>query len=148
MLTLAFRYGAWMFLGFSGLFLLMHLIGLSDTIELRVLNAVIHLAVLWFALRTWLYGHPERADNYVGGTALGVLTTTVGTAAFTILLTIFLAYNPGLMASIREQSPAIVAEQLNPVTTSAFVFMEGSAVGLIASYIIMRILEARYYRSV
>lgn len=148
MLTLAFRYGAWMFLGFTGLFLLMHVLGLSATIELRLLNAGIHLVVLWLALRSWLSGHPERADNYVGGTALGVLTTTVGTAAFTILLSIFLAYNPGLMAEIRGQSPGVLADYLNPVTTSVFVFMEGSAVGIIASYIFMRILEARYYRPV
>lgn len=148
MIPTVLRYGALMFAGFTVFFLLMHVFGLSDTPELRMFNGIIHLGVLWLTLRAWLRQHPDYSDNYAGSVALGLLTTGVGAGAFSIFLILMLSFDPSLMAAIKAASPPSVAEYLSPVMTGVVIFSEATAVGLIGSFIIARILETLYYRSV
>ena len=61
---IALRYGLFMFLGFTLFFLISHLLGLSERYYLRVLNAIIHLAFMYTAIRRYRQLHPESADNY------------------------------------------------------------------------------------
>ena len=148
MLKLALRYGAFMFVGFVAFFFLMHLFGLSDSTNLRYVNAVIHLGILWWALRAWVQEQPSRFDHYSEAVAFGVTTTSIGVGAFAIFLMLFLSANPELMNSIKAQSPRVMADYLNPVMSGVFTFGEGIIAALIGSYILVRIIEARYYRSV
>lgn len=142
MQKIAFRYGLWMFIGFTGFFLLMHAIGLSEESYLRIFNGVIHLGFLWAALREWSQNHHGEANEYTSGVVAGIYTSLVGIIPFTVFMAIFLSYNPGLMAAIQQQSP--IGEYFNPVTSSLFIFVEGLAISLIASYIIIRILESMH----
>jgi len=144
MQTIAFRYGLWMFIGFTGFFLLMHGFGLSEKSYFRILNGVIHLGFLWAALRDWSQYHHGDANEYPSGVVAGMFTSLVGIIPFTVFMAIFLSYNPALMVSIQEQSP--IGEYFNPFTSSLFIFVEGLAISLIASYIIIRIVEARHER--
>lgn len=136
---IAFRYGLWMFLGFTGFFLIMHLLNLSQNYYLRVFNGIIHVGFLWFALRAWLREHPEPSDDYTSGVVVGMFTSLVGVIPFTIFMVLFLAYNPSFLASIQSQSP--IGEYFTPVTASLFILVEGIAVSLILSYILVRFLE-------
>lgn len=140
MKQIALRYGLWMFLGFTAFFLIMHLLQWSQNYYLRIFNGLIHAGGLWLALRVWLNQNPERHDEYPSGVALGLMTTLVAVVPFTVFMAIFLAYNPGFMASIQQQTP--LGAYFNPVTASLFILMEGIAAGVIGSYIILRIQEA------
>jgi hypothetical protein len=145
MKQIALRCGGWMFLGFAAIFLTMHLFGLSGNTWLRVLNGIVHLAGLWVALRMWLHQHPDEFDNYPAGVAMGMLTTLVAVIPFTVFLTLFLAYSPGLLSQIQGQTP--LGSYLNPVTASLFVMVEGVVVGLIGSYVLMRAMEAMHLKN-
>lgn len=148
MLKIALRYGGLMFIGFTIFFFLMHMIGMSDAMELRYLNVFIQFGVLWIAIRVWLREHPDQFDNYTGAVALGLMVTTIGAGAFAIFLILFLYANPELMAAMRAQSPRVIAEHLNPGMAGFFSFGEAIIAALIGSYILIRIIEAKYYRSV
>jgi len=147
MIKIAIRYGGLMFLGFTAFFFLMHLLGLSDVLELRYLNIFIHFGILWMVMRLWVREHPEHFDNYSENVALGLLTTGVGAGAFAIFLILFLSASPALMESIRAQSPRVLADSLNPVMAGVFTFGEGIVAALIGSYILIRIIEVKYYRT-
>lgn len=132
-----------MFLGFTAFFLFMHFLQWSHHYYLRVFNGVIHAGGLWLAIRSWMQQNPERHDEYPSGVALGLMTTLVAVVPFSIFMAIFLAYNPGFLASI--QSTAALGKYFTPVMASAVILMEGIAVGLIGSYLIMRAQEAIRY---
>ncbi len=148
MLKYALRYGILMFIGFTAFFFLMHIFGLSDSINLRYGNAIIHFGILWLAMRAWIQDQPNRFDHYSEGVAMGVTTTGIGAGAFAIFLMLFLYANPELMNSIRAQSPRVLADYLNPVLSGVFSFGEAIIAALIGSYIMIRVIEAKYYRSV
>ncbi len=146
MKQIALRCGGWMFFGFTAIFLTMHLLGLSGNTWLRVVNGLVHLSGIWVALRMWLHLHPDEYDNYPSGVALGMLTTLVAVVPFTVFLTLFLVYTPGLLSQIQSQTP--LGEYLNPFTASLFVTIEGIVVGLIGSYILMRTREAMHLKNI
>jgi len=148
MLKFAIRYGGLMFIGLTVFFLLMHLLGLSDVVELRYLNLVIQLTVLWFGMRAWVQQRNGHFDNYSENVAFGLLTSGIGAGAFSIFLILFLYGNPSLMASMQSQMPPVLAEHLDPGMTGVFTFSEAVVAALIGSYVLIRVIEARYYRSV
>ena len=68
-----------------------------------------------------------------------MLTSLVGVIPFTIFMAILLAYNPAFLANIQSQSP--IGEYFTPVTASLFILVEGVAISLILSYLMVRLLE-------
>ncbi len=136
---IAIRYGLWMFLGFTVFFLAMHLLHLSENYYLRVFNGVIHVGFLWLALRAWVHEHPQPSDDYTSGVVVGMLTSLVGVIPFTIFMVLFLAYNPSFLATIQSHSP--IGQYFTPVTASLFILVEGIAMSLIMSYLLVRLLE-------
>ena len=138
---IALRYGLFMFLGFTLFFLISHLLGLSERYYLRVLNAIIHLAFMYTAIRRYRQLHPESADNYLSGTAMGMTAGVVGTLAFTIFIVLFLAFNQSFLAALRARTP--MSEYLTPITAGAIILMEGIAVSLIGAYILTRIVDSQ-----
>ncbi len=136
---IALRYGLWMFLGFTGFFLLMHLLNLSQNYYLRVFNGVIHVGFLWMALRAWYREQHGPSDDYTSGVVMGMVTSLAGVLPFTIFMVLFLAYNPSFLTNIQTQSP--IGQYFTPVTASLFILVEGIAMSLILSYIMVRLLE-------
>lgn len=141
MQKIAFRYGIIMFFGLTGFFLLMHVLHLSENYYLRIFNAAIHLGVLWSALSFWSRNQHWEADEYFNGVVLGMFTSFVGITPFMAFMAIFLEYNPGFLARMKAAMP--VGEYLDPFTASLFVAAEGIVISLVASYIFVRILQAR-----
>ncbi len=143
MKSIEVRYGLLMFVGFTGFFLFMHLLNLSDNYFLRYFNAVIHGVVLWFALRAWATEQPGMVSNYPYGVAVGMVTSLAGLLPFTVFMAIFLGFSPDFMAHIQSQSPMGIGQYFTPVTASVFILMEGLIGALIGSYIMVRILEIK-----
>ncbi len=145
MKQIALRYGLWMFFGLTGFFLLMHIFNLSENYYLRIFNGAIHLGVLWLALRAWARNHHEGTSDTTSGVVLGMFTSFIGVIPFTIFMSIFLAYNPDFLASIKSQTP--LGEHLTPMTSCFFIVVEAIVISLIGSYVILRILDAMRERA-
>ncbi len=140
MKQIAFRYGLWMFFGLTGFFLLMHLFRLSENYYLRIFNGVIHLGLLWYALRAWTREHHAGASDTTSGVILGMFTSFIGVVPFAFFMAIFLEFNPDLLATIKQQTP--LGTYLNPITSCFFIVVEAIVISLIGSYIMIRGMDA------
>lgn len=139
MKKLALRYGAYLFIGFTLLFLFSHLLGISENYHLRILNGIIHIGLLYAVIRKWRKIEPSTIDNHLSGTAMGVYAGVLGAAAFTAFMVVFLALSPGFMAHLQAATP--VGQYLTPITAGAFILMEGVIVSLIGSYVVTRYVD-------
>lgn len=139
MKKLAFRFGLWMLTGFIAFFLIMHLLGLSNNYNLRVLNGIIHLGVIYLAIKAFRAKNPDTVNNYVSGTAMGMYASAVGVVGFTIFMVLFLSFSPNFLQDIRETMP--MGEYISPITASLFILMEGLVISLIGSYILTRVID-------
>lgn len=127
-----------MFAGFTLFFLLMYLFGLASNTNLRIFNFVIHIGFIYFAIKAYRETHRDTFPNYARGLVLGMYTSAVGVVGFTIFFLLFLSINPSLMLEFKQSMP--LSKYINPITLSIFVLVEGTAVSLIASYILSRVV--------
>lgn len=139
MRRIALKYGLWMFLGFIAFFLIMHLFGLSQNYNLRIFNGVIHLSLIYLAIRDYYQEYGQNIKGYLSGVATGMYASAVGVIGFSIFMVLFLAFSPAFMQVIKETMP--IGKYLNPVTASIFVIVEGTAISLIGSYILTRVID-------
>lgn len=142
---IVFRYGAYLFAGLMAYYLLMQLFGLDTRYDFRILNAVIQAGILYGAIRAYAHAKPEDF-NYLSGTVIGVNTSVVGIIPFAIFQMFNLHFSPDLLASIQESAP-VIGPYVNPFSGGLIVFMEGLAVGLIISYIAMRVVDLQLHKS-
>ena len=134
----ALKYGLILGSCLSAFFLIMHFFNLSQNYNLRMLNGVIHLSVIYLAIKAGLSEKIISGDNYVSAVFLGMFSSFVGVALFAFFQMVFLKLNPDFMTQIQESIS--IGEYLNPFTASLIILVEGVAVSLIGSYIIARIL--------
>ena len=137
--------GLWMMIGFILFFLLMHLLGLSDSYNLRIFNGVIHISLMYFAIREFRSEHPDTIGNHVSGTAMGMYASVVGVLGFAIFMVLFLAFSPDFLQQLREAMP--MGHYLTPITASVFILMEGIVISLIGSYILTRVVDMNLART-
>ena len=133
------RYGLLLFAAFTGFFLLMYMVGLGDRFNLRFVNVLLHLGVLWYALRDWSRSHPVSLREYPSGIFTGMGVSMVGAVLFAVFMAIFLGLDQNLLRTVQEKLP--LGMHLTPITVAAFTVMENVAVSLLGSYIFVRILE-------
>lgn len=146
MKQIAIKYGVWMFSGFTLFFLAMHFLGLSQNYDLRIFNAVIHMFLIYLAIKEFFGTKANTGDiNYISGVSVGMVTSMVGVVMFTIFMTLFLTASPDFMAKI--QKDFAFGEHLSPFSASVFIFVEGVATSLIGSYIITRIIESKWVKA-
>ncbi|NNE30323.1 MAG: DUF4199 family protein [Saprospiraceae bacterium] len=138
MKRIAVRYGLWMFAGFSALFLAMHLVGLSTNPNLRVLNGIVHITLIYFAIRDFRRYSPAEF-NYLSGVAVGMYASMIGVTCFALFQILFLELNPDFLATL--QSTLTVGHYLNSFTASSIIFLEGIGISLIASYVVTRVID-------
>lgn len=129
-----------MFLGFIGYFVLMNVLNLATRFNFRVFNGVIHIILIYLAIKAYDRSNPE-GFNYLSGVAMGIITSVIGVIPFAIFQIAFLSYNASFMEALQQAMPSI-GQYLTPWTTGLIVLMEGLAVSFVASYIIMRIVES------
>lgn len=141
MRKIAIRYGLWMLVGFTTFFFTMHLLGFSQRYDLRIFNGVIHLSLMYLAIKEYRNKYKESVNNYVSGVATGMYASIIGVLPFTIIMFLYLVLNPDFMANVTDN--ADLERFITPLTASLFIFTEGIAISLIGAYIETRIIDAR-----
>ncbi|NND34862.1 MAG: hypothetical protein HKN76_19910 [Saprospiraceae bacterium] len=135
------KHGTILFLALTTYFLVMHLLGLGERYDFRIFNAIIQIIVIYLAIRSYAKLHREQF-TYLNGTLIGIKTTVWGIIPFAILQMFHLYLNQPLLEYIRENAP-VVGPYVTPFSGGVIIFMEGLAVGLIVSYICMRIVDLK-----
>lgn len=145
MKTIAFRYGLIFFAGLLAIFFISYAFGQEANYDLRLLNGVLHLGILYLAINSLRARQPETHQNYVSGVAQGLYAGGIGTILFTVFMVIFMNLNPEFLTSIQQATS--FGERLTPVMAGALIFMEGVGVSLIGSYLITRVVDSRIENS-
>lgn len=144
MRAIAIRYGLLLCASLIAFFLLMHFFGLSQNYNLRILNSLLHVSFLYLAISRYAQRYPDSIDNYLSGVGVGMWAGGVGVAAFAFFMTVFLLVQPDFMKMLQTQTP--MGQYLTPFTAGAAILMEGLSVNIVASYIIVRIVQSSKVR--
>lgn len=131
-------YGSIIALGLAVYFFLMYAMGLVHVIELRLLNLVIMLGGIYFALRQYKKTHDGHL-NYFRALSTGVATAVIGASTFAAFLLIYLKIDANLMRSIIENEP--MGRYLNEYVAAAVVAMEGVFSGFTMTYLLLNYVE-------
>jgi hypothetical protein len=115
-------------------FFAMKLAGLSHHPELRLLNLIILVTGVYFALKKFKNTHEDKL-NYFRALVTGVSTAAVGSILFSVILFIYMLSDPGMMESIRQNEP--MGRFLNPYMASFIVALEGVFSGLLVTFILI-----------
>jgi hypothetical protein len=125
-------YGTVIALGLIVYFFLMYALGLIHVIELRLLNLLIMLVGVYFALRQYKRTHMGQI-NYFRALVVGNGAAALGALTFTLFLFLYLKVDQNLMQSIRENEPLGI--NMNPFIASFAVFLEGIFSGFMCTYL-------------
>ncbi len=144
---IALKNGIYMFLSFSAVFLITHLLNLSGNYNFRVLNWIVQIIFIWKAIKEYTNQHLDQEkqilDNYPANVTLGLFTSLFGVLPFALLMGIYLSINKEFMDSIIASSK--LGDYLTPFTAGLFLVSEGIIFSLIVSYILARVLQDQRY---
>lgn len=127
-------YGTILALGLIVYFFAMYALGVVHVIELRLLNLVIMLVVVYFALKQFSRTHDGHL-NYFRGLVVGIATATIGASTFSLFLFIYLNLDKNLMHSIIENEP--MGMYLNTYIASFAVLLEGMFSGIFVTFVLL-----------
>lgn len=127
-------YGMRIALGLIVFFVTMHLLGLSHHVELRLLNLIILVVGVYFALKKFRDLHDSHL-NYFRALATGVSTAAIGSCIFAAFLFIYMSVDDSLMRSIIENEP--MGRYMNPYIAAFIVALEGVFSGLLVTFILI-----------
>ncbi len=133
------KYGTYMFLGFLAFFMIMKIFSLNYALNLRVLNGMIHVPLIYLAIREFRNLADTDEFNYFSGIMVGIKASLIGVFFFALFQLMFLTFDADFMVYIQEN--AIMGKYLNPGTASLVVFLEGMVVGVLASYVALRVVD-------
>ena len=126
-------YGIRIALGLTLYFVVMHIVGLSHAVELRLLNLLILVAGVYLALKKFKETHGHL--HYFRALITGVSTAAIGSFLFAGFLFIYLTIDEGMMDSIRQNEP--MGRYMNPYIASFIVALEGLFSGLLVTFILI-----------
>lgn len=124
-------YGLRIGIGLIVYFVVMHLVGLSHHVELRLLNLLILVTGVYLALKKFRESHTSHL-NYFRALVTGVSTAAIGSFIFAIFLFGYMKLDDTLMKSIIENEP--MGRYLNPYIASFIVALEGLFSGLLVTF--------------
>ncbi|MEX2233447.1 MAG: DUF4199 domain-containing protein [Cyclobacteriaceae bacterium] len=127
-------YGVRIAAGLIVYFVVMHLVGLSHHVELRLLNLLILVTGVYLALKRFRETH-EYHLHYFRALVTGVSTAAIGSFIFAVFLFIYMSADESLMQSIRENEP--MGRYMNPYIASFIVALEGVFSGLLVTFILI-----------
>jgi hypothetical protein len=119
-------------------FIIMKILGLIHVQELRSLNALIMFYGVFQAIKS---SKEELTDfNYFKGMGAGVLTAFTSTFVYATFGVIYLTVlDPGFLSEIQAKEP--LGMYMNEFSASLQVFIEGSASGVLFSYVSLQWLR-------
>jgi hypothetical protein len=133
-------YGTLITLGLILYFFISYLAGFVHIIELRLLNLVILITGVYFALRQYQRTHGGHMD-YFHSFVTGMATAAIGTLTFSVFLLVYLFIDKELMQVIAERQP--LGFYLNPYIASFMVSLEGIFSGLFVTFLLSNFLAER-----
>lgn len=127
-------YGLRLAAGLILYFILMKALGLAHHVELRLLNLVILIAGIYFALKKFKTTHQDHL-NYFRALITGVATAAVGSLIFALFLFFYMKVDSAMMQSIIDGEP--MGRYLNPYMASFIVALEGVFSGLLVTFVLI-----------
>jgi hypothetical protein len=127
-------YGLRIALGLIAFFLIMKVAGLAHEVELRLLNVVILVVGVYYALKKFKQTHEDHL-NYFRGLITGVATGAVGSLIFAAFLFIYMKLDSGMMQQVIDHDP--MGRYLNPYIAAFIVALEGLFSGLLATFVLL-----------
>jgi hypothetical protein len=115
-------------------FMVMKVSGLSHHVELRLLNLVILITGVYFALKRFKQTHEDRL-NYFRALITGVAAAAIGSIIFSVFLFLYMQFDADLMRSVIENEP--MGRYLNPYIAAFVVALEGVFSGLLVTFILI-----------
>jgi Protein of unknown function (DUF4199) len=132
------NYGLKTAVGLMLYFLLMQLIGLSHHVELRLLNLLVLVGGIYFALKKFKNTHEDHM-NYFRGLVTGVATGAIASVVFAIFLFIYMKVDPSLLKSVQENEP--MGHYLNEYMSAFIVALEGVFSGLLVTFVLINYIN-------
>ena len=133
-------YGTLIFVGLLVYFFLMYLLGWIHVTELRLVNLVVLIAGVYFALRQYQRTHRGHMD-YFHAFTIGMWTAAIGTLTFSVFVLVYLHIDKNLMNLIAEKQP--LGFYLNPYIASFIVSLEGVFSGLFVTFLLSNFMADR-----
>lgn len=127
-------YGIRIAAGLIAYFILMKLTNLAHHVELRLLNLVILIIGVYFALKK-LKEVNEHRLNYFRALITGFTTATIGSLLFAIFLFIYMKVDDEMMQAIIQGEP--MGRYLNAYIAAFIVALEGVFSGLLVTFVIL-----------
>lgn len=115
-------------------FFLMKVFGLAHHVELRLLNLVILVVGVYFALKKFKNTHEDHL-NYFRALITGVATGAIGSIVFALFLFLYMKVDSSMMQSIVEGEP--MGRYLNPYMAAFIVALEGFFSGLLVTFVLI-----------
>lgn len=131
-------YGLRIAIGLIVYFLVMHFVGLSHHVELRLLNLLILVTGVFLALKKFKDTHQSHL-HYFRALITGVATAAIGSFVFAGFLFVYMSLDKALMQSIIENEP--MGRYLNPYMASFIVALEGLFSGLLVTFILINFVH-------
>lgn len=131
-------YGIRIAIGLSIYFVIMHMVGLSHHVELRLLNLLILVTGVYLALKAFRESHYDHL-NYFRALVTGVSTAAIGSSLFALFLFAYMSLDASLMKSIVENEP--MGRYMNPYIASFIVALEGLFSGLLVTFILINFIQ-------
>lgn len=129
------NYGIRIAAGLIVYFIIMKFLGLLHVVELRMLNLVILVAGVFFALRKFKRTHEDHL-NYFRGLVTGVAASAIGSVGFAAFFFVYVSFiDTELMQYIIENEP--MGRFLNPYISAFIVALEGVFSGLLVTFILI-----------
>lgn len=128
------NYGLKTAVGMALYFLLMQMVGLSHHVELRMLNLLIQVAGIYFALKKFKNTHEDHM-NYFRGMVVGVATGAIASVVFALFLFIYMKLDNSLLVSIQENEP--MGHYLNEYMSAFIVALEGLFSGMLVTFVLI-----------
>jgi hypothetical protein len=129
------NYGLRIAAGLIVYFIIMKFLGLLHVVELRMLNLVILVAGVFFALRKFKRTHEDHL-NYFRGLVTGVAASAIGSVGFAAFFFVYVSFiDTELMQYIIENEP--MGRFLNPYISAFIVALEGVFSGLLVTFILI-----------
>ncbi len=132
------NYGLKTAVGLMLYFVLMQLIGLSHHVELRLLNLLVLVGGIYFALKKFKNTHEDHM-NYFRGLITGVATGAIASVGFAVFLFIYMKIDPSLLQSIQENEP--MGHYLNEYMSAFIVALEGVFSGMLVTFVLINYID-------
>ena len=127
-------YGLRIAAGLIGFFLIMKVAGLAHHVELRLVNLLIMVGGIYYALRKFKLTHHDHL-NYFRGLITGVASGAVGSLIFALFLFIWMKLDSAMMQSIIDNEP--MGRFLNAYMAAFIVALEGVFSGLLVTFVLI-----------